>query len=301
MKKVLVLAGPTASGKSELALQLAIHYQGAILNADSQQVYTQLNIGTAKPTLAERQTCPHFGFDVVDYDQPFHVKAYQDLARRVLKQCHKDNVLPIMVGGTGLYLKASLFDYQFEDEPLHRISFDELSPLERYNLLKQLDPEAALKIHPNNQKRVLRALQLAHQPRNKSTREAQQSHKPLYDVMMVVVDRQRDHLHQRIQTRVEQMFEDGLKAEVMHYFSEPHQRTYQSFQAIGYKEWKAYFEHAISEAEVMNQIVIATRQYAKRQYTWFRHQFQALWFNLDESSIESLIAQIDQWLEREKK
>jgi tRNA dimethylallyltransferase len=299
MKKVLVITGPTASGKSELAMRLGLKHQGTLINADSQQVYRELNIGTAKPTSEQRLHPPHVLYDVCGYDESFSVKAYQTLARAAIDEVDRTNRLPIFVGGSGLYLKAALYDYDFIEDATPVSSMETLDPLEAHRRLNELDPKAAQAIHPNNVKRVLRALSLAQSTQTKSEREAKQAKNLVYDALIVVVDRHRAQLHQRIEARVEAMFKAGLKAEVERYFRDPRSWKYQSFQAIGYKEWRAYFEHGISESEVKERIVVATRQYAKRQYTWFRHQFKALWFNLDEQNENDLDRAIESWLSEE--
>lgn len=299
MTKVLVITGPTASGKSDLAMRLGLKYQGTLINADSQQVYRELNIGTAKPSPEQRAYPPHRLFDVCGYDEGFSVKAYQTLARAAIDEAQQSNRLPILVGGSGLYLKSVLYDYAFMEEEPKASAIEDLEPQEAYRRLVALDPTAAQTIHPNNHKRVLRALTLAQSSQTKTVREAKQTKTLLYDALIVVVDRDRVQLHQRIETRVEAMFTTGLKAEVERYFKNPISWEYQSFQAIGYKEWRAFFEHGISESDVKERIVVATRQYAKRQYTWFRNQFKALWFNLDEHDERDLERAIESWLTQE--
>jgi len=299
MKKVLVITGATAVGKSDLALEVAEHFKGEIINADSQQVYQELNIATAKVDQASRQRCVHHGLDLVHYDQNYNVKDYQDMARTAIKQCHKMSSLPILVGGSGLYLKACLYDYVFEEDVPSQPELEALSNETLYQRLQDLDLTASQSIHPNNRKRVLRALRLALSGQNKTQREAKQKKELIYDVLVIVLDRNRAHMHQRIEQRVQQMFRDGLKEEVINYFNEARTWNYQSFQAIGYKEWRAYFEHGISEDEVKQAIIIATRQYAKRQITWFKHQFEGHWFNLDEQPKEDVFKLIQTWLEKE--
>ncbi len=299
MNKVLVITGATAVGKTALALDLAEQFKGEIINADSQQVYQELNIGTAKVDQESRMRVVHHGLDLISYDQSYSVKAYQDMARSAIAHCHNTSKLPILVGGSGLYLNASLYDYDFEADIPKQAELDLLSNEVLYQKLEQLDYSASEKIHPNNRKRVLRALNLALSGQTKTQREAKQNKQLIYDVLFIVLDRHRANMHQRIEQRVEEMFEQGLKREVIRYYKEPHTWLYQSFQAIGYKEWKAYFEHGISEEEVKQAIILATRQYAKRQVTWFRHQFEGHWFNLDEISSEDLYHTIQTWLDKE--
>jgi tRNA dimethylallyltransferase len=299
MKKVLVITGATAVGKSDISIQLAQRFNGEIINADSQQVYQELNIATAKVDHNTRLQVPHHGLDLITYDQSYSVMDYQRMARQAIDACHQKQKLPILVGGSGLYLKACLYDYHFEtDQPITH-NFDEMSNAELYEQLQQHDEQASLIIHPNNRKRVIRALTIAFSGKNKSQREADQNKQLIYDVLIVVLDRDRAQLHQRIEQRIEQMFKQGLQEEVETYFSNPRTWTYQSFQAIGYKEWRAYFEHGVGVDQVKQAMIVATRQYAKRQLTWFRHQFDGLWFNIDENSVDALYKQINEWLKKE--
>lgn len=299
MKKVLVIAGPTASGKTALSIRLAKALNGEIISGDSQQVYRELNVGTAKITEEAKQGVPHYGLDLVSYDQAYSVKDFQTMARSAIEEISDKHKLPILVGGTGFYLKASLYDYVFEDEMAQDETFDELSNDELYAQLKNLDPEATEKIHPNNRKRVLRALNIALKGETKSDREAKQKHEALYDVFMLVLDHPKAVLDQRIEERLDRQFMYGLKDEVERYFSRAEQRQYQSFQAIGYKEWKAYFDEHLSVDEIKQKIVIATRQYAKRQLTWFRHQFNAYWYKPSPENEKLVIQTIQAWLDKE--
>ena len=299
MKKVLVIAGPTASGKTVLSIQLAKALNGEIISGDSQQVYRELNVGTAKITEEAKQAIPHYGLDLVSYDQAYSVKDFQTMARNAIDKITLENKLPIIVGGTGFYLKATLYDYVFEDEMIQDETFDELNNDELYERLVKLDPKATEKIHPNNRKRVLRALNIALKGETKSEREAKQKHEPLYDVFMLVMDHPKELLDKRIEERLDQQFMSGLKEEIEKYFSTAEERTYQSFQAIGYKEWKAYFEEQAPIEEIKQKIVIATRQYAKRQLTWFRHQFNAYWYKPSLENEKLLMNTIKTWLDKE--
>lgn len=299
MKKVLVIAGPTASGKTALSIGLAKAFNGEIISGDSQQVYRELNVGTAKITEEAKQGVPHYGLDLVSYDQAYSVKDFQTMARNAIDEITNRNKLPIIVGGTGFYLKATLYDYVFEDEDDQDETFAELNNDELYDRLTELDPKATEKIHPNNRKRVLRALNIALKGETKSEREAKQNHEPLYDVFMLVMDHPKALLDQRIEERLDQQFMAGLQEEIEHYFSHAESRTYQSFQAIGYKEWKAYFEESASVEEIKQKIVIATRQYAKRQLTWFRHQFNAYWYKPSPENENIMINTIKAWLNKE--
>jgi len=299
MKKVLVIAGPTASGKTALSVKLAHYFNGEIISGDSQQVYKELSIGTAKITEDEKANIKHYGLDLIDYTCNYSVKDFQSMARHAIDEISSKEKLPIIAGGTGFYLKACLYDYEFKDELNEDNQFEELSNEELYNKLKEIDPLSLDKIHVNNRKRLIRALNIGLKGQTKSEREAIQNHQPIYDVFLVVLDLPKPLLDQRIEKRLDIMFNSGLKEEVLTYFNSPETWNYQSFQGIGYKEWKDYLLNQMSLEEVKERIIISTRQYAKRQLTWFRHQFQAYWYKPSEENEKLLMTDINEWLKKE--
>jgi tRNA dimethylallyltransferase len=299
MRKVLVIAGPTASGKTALSIKLAKHFNGEIISGDSQQVYKELSIGTAKITDEEKNDVLHYGLDLISYTENYSVKDFQMMARNAINEISDKNKLPFIAGGTGFYLKACLFDYEFTEEIDEDDLFEELSNEELYQRLKEIDPKSLEKIHLNNRKRLIRALNIGLKGQSKSERESAQEHKPIYDVFLVVLDLPKPLLDQRIEERLNTMFENGLKEEVLKYFQNPETWKYQSFQGIGYKEWKEYFLDTMSLDEVKNRIIISTRQYAKRQLTWFRHQFNAYWYKPSEENEKLLINDIHEWIKKE--
>ena len=299
MRKVLVIAGPTASGKTALSIKLAHYFDGEIISGDSTQVYKELSIGTAKITESEKENIPHYGLDLIHYHENYSVKDFQTMARQSIEEISSKHRLPIIVGGTGFYLKACLYDYEFTNEIEEDDSFEELSNEEIYEKLKQIDPKSLEKIHLNNRKRLIRALNIGLKGQTKSEREEAQEHKPIYDIFLIVTDIDKTILDTRIEQRLNNMFETGLKDEVEKYFNNPISWDYQSFQAIGYKEWKDYFLNNKSLEEVKNRILISTRQYAKRQLTWFRHQFSAYWYKPSEENEKLLLEDIKQWLNKE--
>lgn len=299
MKKVLVIAGPTASGKTALSIKLAHLLNGEIISGDSTQVYKELVIGTAKITDEEKDGVTHYGLDLIHYNENYSVKDFQTMARHSIDTITSKNRVPIIVGGTGFYLKACLYDYEFTEEIEEDNPFDDLSNEEIVEKLKQIDPKSLDKIHINNRKRLVRALNIGLKGQTKSEREESQNHKPIYDVFMIVLDIDKKILDQRIETRLNNMFDYGLKDEVEQYFSQKETWDYQSFQAIGYKEWKAYFLNQSTLDEVKEKIIIATRQYAKRQLTWFRHQFSAYWYKASDESEKLLLEEIKLWLSKE--
>lgn len=299
MKKVLVVAGPTASGKTALSIKLAHHFNGEIISGDSQQVYKELSIGTAKITDDEKADIKHYGLDLINYDKSYSVKDFQSMARHAIDEISSKEKLPIITGGTGFYLKACLYDYAFKDEMDEDDLFEELSNEELYNKLNELDPLSLDKIHVNNRKRLIRALNIGLKGQTKTEREAMQNHQPIYDVFLVVLDLPKPILDQRIEKRLDIMFNTGLEEEVLTYFKSPETWNYQSFQGIGYKEWKEYLLNQMSLDAVKAKIIISTRQYAKRQLTWFRHQFKAYWYKPSEENEKLLISEINEWLKKE--
>lgn len=299
MKKVLVIAGPTASGKTALSVKLAQYLNGEIISGDSQQVYKELSIGTAKITDDEMANIKHYGLDLINYTDNYSVKDFQSMARHAIDEISTKEKLPIIAGGTGFYLKACLYDYEFKDELDEDDQFEELSNEELYNKLKEIDPVSLDKIHVNNRKRLIRALNIGLKGQTKSEREAVQNHQPIYDVFLVVLDLPKPLLDQRIEKRLDSMFDSGLKQEVLTYFKSPDTWNYQSFQGIGYKEWKDYLLNQMSLEEVKERIKISTRQYAKRQLTWFRHQFKAYWYKPSEENEKLLMTDIKEWLKKE--
>lgn len=299
MKKVLVIAGPTASGKTALSVKLAQILNGEIISGDSQQVYKELSIGTAKITEDEKQNIKHYGLDLIHYNENYSVKDFQSMARHAIDEITTNAKLPIIAGGTGFYLKACLYDYEFKDELVEDDQFEELSNEELYNKLKEIDPQSLEKIHLNNRKRLIRALNIGLKGQTKTERESIQNHQPIYDVFLVVLDLPKPILDQRIEKRLDSMFNSGLKEEVLNYFNSPETWEYQSFQGIGYKEWKGFLLNQMSLDEVKEKIIISTRQYAKRQLTWFRHQFKAYWYKPSEENEKLLLIEINEWLKKE--
>jgi tRNA dimethylallyltransferase len=296
MIKVLVIGGPTAIGKSAFAVDCALRFNGEIINGDSQQVYRELSIGNAKSKGEDQRGINHHLLDVVSYSENYDVATFQRQCRAAIDDIASRGKLPIVCGGTGHYLKAALYDYDF---PAERLTFEDPVALTNEAVHAQLalsDPQAAAAIHPNNRKRVLRALAMAATGFTKSDRLANQQGKPLYDLKVIVLDTERSVVAQRIAQRVEKMMVNGLEHEVRTYFSDPKAQSYHSFLGIGYKEFKGYLNGTSTLEDVKNDIIVHTRQYARRQLTWFRHQFDATWIDIqDHSAIERVVAEISAW------
>lgn len=287
---ILVLTGPTASGKSKIAISLARKLNGVVINADAFQVYQELNIATAKPTPAERAMVPHLLFDFVPLDHDYSVAEYQLDLRRTLQEVEKEGKVAIIAGGTGLYLRAGLYDYSFEEEPtkVDMSSYDSLSDQELYDKLVDIDPDAAKAIHPNNRIRVRRAIEIyLTTGKKKSDIEKEQRHEPLFDVRFFALEKERAPLYQRVEQRVEEMFEEGLVEEDLALIQK-YGRTPHAFQAIGVKELLPYLDGAKSLEECKEDIKLATRHYVKRQETFFRHQFPVIWVKDEQDILNAL-------------
>ena len=278
---IIVIAGPTCSGKSSLAIKLALALDAEIINGDAFQVYKYFNIGTAKPTLKERDIVPHHLFDFVDPNNNFNVKDYQELARKTIADLEDKKKNIIIVGGTGLYQKATLYDFSFDDEDNHADMSDLalLTNEELYEVLKQIDEKSTETIHVNNRKRVLRAIEIYRlHGKTKTSIIDSQEHKLLYDVMFIGLNVEREKLYNDINNRVDEMIKDGLVEEVTNLKSK-YPASIHAFQAIGYKELLAYLDHKLTLNEAIELIKKNSRNYAKRQMTYFKNQLPMKWFD----------------------
>ena len=286
MTKVIVVIGPTSVGKTKMGVELAKVMNGEIISGDSMQIYKGMDIGTAKVTFEEMEGITHHCIDIINPTDSFSVKDFQDTVRKKIKEITSRGKLPIIVGGTGLYIKAALYDYEFsetqDNHDVFREKYKEYSNEELYQHLKDIDLESAKELHPNNRQRVLRAIEIYEETgqRKSDILEAQQ-HICLYDAYFVGLTLERDVLYQRINQRVDLMKDMGLEQEVTDLYYQGLKRDYQSMKAIGYKEWFDYFEGHISKDEVYENIKKHSRQYAKRQYTWFKNQFDVHWYEVN--------------------
>ena len=267
MKKIICIVGPTGVGKTKLSVMLAKKYDAVILNADSMQVYKYLNIGTAKPTEEEKDGVPHYLFDIVDPKDMYTVYDYQRDLREKLEEFKDRNI--VIVGGTGLYLKSALYNYEFDEES-ELDTFDDKSNEELFEEVKSKFPE--LDIHVNNRKRLIRAL----------NRDDIKTHKDelLYPAVFIGLTTDRDTLYERINLRVDKMVEEGLLEEVKHFYDEG-LRSKAIMTGIGYKELYDYFDGKITFEESLDLIKQRSRKYAKRQYTWFKNQMDVNWIDVD--------------------
>jgi len=274
LSKVIVISGPTASGKTQFAIDLAQQINGAIISADSMQVYKGLDIGTAKATLKEMAGVAHHLIDIVHPDVPYSVADFQRDARTAINEIMSQGQIPIIVGGTGLYIQSLVFDYVFDTmEPLDYARYDLLSTVDLAEKLRQLDPLSYDRIDKQNRRRLLRAVALAEQTdQTKSEREAKAQSELVYDVLPFALMPDRAQLYERINQRADAMIAAGLVAEVQ-YFNQKFVLTEQIKQAIGYRETLAYCAGAYAnEAAYKVALAQQTRRFAKRQVTWLKNQ-----------------------------
>lgn len=294
LRPVLVIVGPTAVGKTELSIQVAKRVGGEIISADSMQIYRGLDIGTAKPTLEERQGVPHHLLDVVDPSEEFSVAEYQRMADEVLQDIARRNRIPILVGGTGLYVRAVLEGFVFEGEgkdPALRSHLQRLADKEGnkalYDRLQAVDPATAARLHPNDRRRIIRALEVYHTTgKPLSVHLQRQKHRPpKYPSVKFGLYRERAQLYERINRRVDKMMKAGLLGEVRRLLDQGLSDDSTAMQALGYKELVGYLRGEYDLEEAIRLLKRNTRRYAKRQYTWFRRDPEIMWINLGELDV----------------
>lgn len=292
---LIVIVGPTGSGKTSLSIKLADFYHAPIINADAFQIYDEMNIGTAKVTKDSEEYKKHYLLDIVKPNQTYSVKEYQEDFRKTYLELKKKCQNIIVCGGTGLYIRAALYDYVFEDEEEVDISdLEKMSNEELYDLLKQVDIKATETIHMNNRKRVIRALQIARtHDVTKSENIDKQEHKLFFeneDVRFYFINPNREELYANINARVDQMFDQGLLEEVKHLLAK-YDLSLTAKAAIGYKEVIDYLDNNCSLEECKELIKKRTRNYAKRQVTFFKHQLPCEEFSSREDLFNRAIKQ----------
>ena len=278
---IYVIVGPTGSGKTSIACQLSNKFNLPIINADAFQIYQEMNIGTAKIEKDDPIFKKHFLIDLINPSQTYSVKQYRDDFDKVFPSLLKANKDIIICGGTGLYVRAALYDYQFpEEETFDDSKYDDFSNEELHEMLEKVDPQSAERIHANNRKRVIRALVFAENGGlTKSENIANQEHQLRFDnVEILFLNPNREDLYQHINDRVDQMFENGLVDEVKNLLKK-YQFSLTAYQAIGYKEVIDYLNGETSLDECKELIKKRSRNYAKRQVTFFKHQFESHQFD----------------------
>lgn len=293
MDKVIVILGATAVGKTSMSIKLAKLYNGEIINGDAMQVYKNLNIITDKIKKEDMQGIKHHLFDIIDISDNYSVEQYQENIRKVIKEVAGRNKLPIIVGGTGLYIKSALYDYSFSKDNISNQEIEDKykdkSNDELYELLRQVDAKSCETIHKNNRRRVLRALAIYHATgKSKSEIINMQKHELLYDALLIGLTLNKDIINKKIDDRIEEMFNNGIIDEVKN-----NQTTSTASKAIGYKEINDYLNNKITLDEAKKLMKIHTHQYAKRQRTFFNNQFSINWVNNDENALENITTLIN--------
>ncbi|MGG3798544.1 tRNA (adenosine(37)-N6)-dimethylallyltransferase MiaA [Metabacillus fastidiosus] len=286
-KELVVLIGPTAVGKTKLSIDLAHKLNAEIISGDSMQIYRRMDIGTAKITTEEMEGIPHHLIDIKDPDESFSVAEFQEIVRPLIDEIHARNKIPMIVGGTGLYIQSVVYDYQFADIPqdaAYRLEMEQFLEQNGVDLLhtklQEVDPAAAERIHKNNSRRVIRALEIYHCTGLTMTEYIEkQEQEQLYNASIIGLTMDRDVLYERINKRVDIMVEQGIVHEVKQLYDDGI-KDCQSIQAIGYKEFYDYFDGRVTLEEAVHNLKQNSRRYAKRQLTWFRNKMDVTWFEM---------------------
>lgn len=299
---LIILAGPTAVGKTDLSVKLAKKINGSIISADSMQVYKYMDIGSAKIMPEEMQGIPHYLIDELMPEEEFNIVLFQKLAKQYMQEIYAQGRIPILAGGTGFYIQSVLYDIDFSKEEASAEIRNELEAFAKregnltlHNRLVSVDPVSANAIHPNNVKRVIRALefyQLNGYAISEHNKEERQKKSP-YNFAYFVLNDERSRLYERIEQRVDKMLECGLLDEVKKLKAMGYHKDMVSMQGLGYKELLAYLDGEITYDEAVYILKRDTRHFAKRQLTWFRREDDVIWLNKDEYSYQE-----DQILEK---
>lgn len=292
MKKPLViLTGPTAVGKTKASIGLAKAIGGEIISADSMQVYKQMDIGSAKIKPSEMDGIPHYLVDILEPDEEFHVVLFQQMAKQAIQKIYEKGKIPILVGGTGFYIQAVLYDIDFSENEKDTSYREELEKLAQtkgaeylHDRLREVDEKSAQDIHANNVKRVIRALEYFHQTGEKISEHNEEQRKKVspYNFSYFVLNDERAHLYERINLRVDQMINEGLVREVQSLKEKGYTRDRVSMQGLGYKEMLDYLDNKCSLEEAVEIIKRDTRHFAKRQITWFKRESDVTWIDKKE-------------------
>lgn len=285
--KLVIITGPTAAGKSSLAVNMALYFRGEIVNADSMQVYRGMDVGTAKPSIGERMGVPHHLLDIVDPDEDFNAAIYRSLAEPILNDIASRNKVCFVVGGTGLYIKALLgglfksppTDYDLRKKFHQKYETQGLDPL--YQQLKVLDPESALNIHPHDKTRIIRALEIIHltgQPFSSLIRNHQFKERSFH-ALKISLDVDREALYRRIDNRSLAMLQTGLIEETQRLLDIGYTPDLKAMNSLGYRHVIRYLNNDWDFEELVRRLQTDTRRYAKRQLTWFRADSEMIWIN----------------------
>lgn len=291
---IIVITGPTAVGKTKMSIELAKKLNGEIINADSTQIFKDLNIATAKVTEEEKEGIIHHLIDIKTIEEDYTVYDYQQDSRRVIDDILKRNKTPIIVGGTGLYISASLYDYKFEKETYNN-NYEEYSNEEIYQKLLIVDPQTD--IHPNNRKRMIRSLNY-YENTHQLFSQKETTNELLYDTLFIGLTTTREMLYDRINKRVDIMLENGLLEEAKKIY-DTGIRTKAVMTPIGYKELFEYFDGETTLEDAIGKIKKRSRNYAKRQYTWFNNKMPIKWFNVNFENFDFTIEEVKEYLKKE--
>lgn len=304
-RPLIVIGGPTACGKTGFSIKLAKEIGGEIISADSMQVYRYMDIGTAKVTPEEADGVPHYLIDEFDPDEEYNVMIFQQKAKAYMEKIWAKGKIPILVGGTGFYINALLYDNDFTEtendtsyrEECYKLA-QEQGPEVLYERLQEIDPEYAANIHANNVKRVTRALEyhyLTGQKFSKHNAEQKEKETP-YDAAVIILTMDREKLYERIELRIDLMLRQGLLEEVKGLLDRGYTPDLVSMQGIGYKEFIPYFNGECTLEESVTQLKTNTRRFAKRQLTWFRRQIEGLWIDMSKATGEEALEDVLDYL-----
>lgn len=307
---LIVLVGPTAVGKTEFSIELAKKVDGEIISGDSMQVYKQMDIGTAKITQDEMSGIPHHMIDILEPDENFSAYEFKNRAQRLIKEITARGRVPIIAGGTGLYIQSLIYNYDFEDETISEqksleieaklSELDQLSNEALHQYLATFDEVSAQDIHPNNRKRVRRAIQYYLKTKKLlSSRKKVQQFTENYDTLLLGIEMSRDILYQRINKRVDIMLEHGLVSEVQQLVDNGYE-TSQSMQAIGYKEIVPVIKQELSLDEATEKLKQHSRNYAKRQMTWFKNKLDVLWLDRERKSLSLMLEEVSVQIQKRR-
>nr|WP_237282759.1 tRNA (adenosine(37)-N6)-dimethylallyltransferase MiaA [Staphylococcus shinii] len=307
---LIVLVGPTAVGKTEFSIELAKKVNGEIISGDSMQVYKQMDIGTAKITQDEMSGIPHHMIDILEPDENFSAYEFKNRAQRLIKEITARGHVPIIAGGTGLYIQSLIYNYDFEDETISEqksleieaklSELDQLSNEELHQYLASFDEASAQDIHPNNRKRVRRAIQYYLKTKKLlSSRKKVQQFTENYDTLLLGIEMSRGILYQRINKRVDIMLERGLVSEVQQLVDNGYE-TSQSMQAIGYKEIVPVIKQELSLDEATEKLKQHSRNYAKRQMTWFKNKLDVLWLDREKMSLSLMLEEVSVQIQKRR-
>ena len=290
-KSLVILTGPTAVGKTKASIGLAKAIGGEIISADSMQVYKQMDIGSAKIKPSEMDGIPHYLVDILEPDEEFHVVLFQQMAKQAIQKIYEKGKIPILVGGTGFYIQAVLYDIDFSENEKDTSYREELEKLAQtkgaeylHDRLREVDEKSAQDIHANNVKRVIRALEYFHQTGEKISEHNEEQRKKVspYNFSYFVLNDERAHLYEKINLRVDQMINEGLVSEVQSLKEKGYTRDMVSMQGLGYKEMLDYLDNKCSLEEAVEIIKRDTRHFAKRQITWFKRESDVTWIDKKE-------------------